>query len=170
MTGTHTPRFKDLNLGLSNPDLSQMVKFKLLNDNPIFEPQRGTPRAAGFDCRANLQGPSTDVTIQPGQQLLIGLGFAFQPPEGMAGFLLPRSGLGTKKGVVLANTVGLIDEDYRQEVMACIKNTGKDPLVIEHGERICQLVIVPVFQGRGIVVAELSSTEREGGFGSTGTK
>lgn len=146
--------------------MNQKVKFKMLTVTAMY-PERATPRSAGFDCRADL-GEAEAIWIMPGEQTLIGLGFAFEPPEGTAGFLYPRSGLGTKKGAVLANTVGVIDNDYRQEVKACIKNTGKEILTITHGERICQLVIEPVFIGDGEIVDELSETKRTGGFGSTG--
>lgn len=146
----------------------QSLKIKPLGDIDLL-PARHTADAAGYDCRANLGAPGHLANILPGQQQLIGLGFAMAPPAGWAGFLLPRSGLGTKKGVVLSNTVGLIDEDYRQEVMACIKNTGTELLTIAHGERICQLVLMPVGQFPVEVVEELSETDRAGGFGSTGT-
>lgn len=147
------------------------VKFKLLSYGAEL-PTRATSHSAGFDCCADLvEGDGDPLIIQPGEQALIGLGFAMEPPAGHAGLLLPRSGLGTKKGAVLANTIGLIDEDYRGEVKACIKNTSKEPLTIVDGERICQLVIVPVFMGKSVLVEELSDTARgEGGFGSTGHK
>lgn len=145
------------------------LKIKLLSETAT-PPNRATPLAAGYDCCADLgPGEHEAAIIPPGGQAMIGLGFAMEPPAGWTGFLLPRSGLGTKKGVVLANTVGLIDEDYRQEVMACIKNNGKEHLFINHGERICQLVLLPVGTFPVGLVDELSTTERLGGFGSTGS-
>lgn len=150
-------------------DRSKKLKIKMLSATALI-PERATANAAGFDCRADFKSVADIIAIPPGEQRLIGLGFAFEPPEGLAGLLLPRSGLGTKKGMVLANTVGLIDNDYRQEVLACVKNTSQMVLTIEHGERICQLVMVPVWMGEAVQVEELTSTERTGGFGSTGTK
>lgn len=127
-----------------------------------------TPGAAGVDVRACVE----DTTyIYPGETKLIPLGFSMALPPNMAAFLLPRSGLGNKHGIVLGNLVGLIDEDYRGTVMASVwnRNTGGMPFCIEPMDRIAQMVIVPVVRPTYFAVEDLDATERgAGGFGSTG--
>ena len=98
-------------------------------------------------------------------------GIAMELPEGYAGLIYARSGLATKKGLAPANKVGVVDSDYRGEVMVSLHNHSKEAQVIEPGERIAQMVITPHIQGFYNVVEELSDTERgSGGFGSTGSK
>ena len=130
-------------------------------------PHYATPGSAGLDLRACLDAP---VTLEPGQTTLIPTGIAIHLDDaGLAAVLLPRSGLGHKHGIVLGNLVGLIDSDYQGQVMVSCWNRGQAAFTVEPGERIAQMVIVPVVQVRFEVVDEFTESERgAGGFGSTG--
>lgn len=146
------------------------VELKILDprlgaDFPL--PQYATGGAAGLDLRACLDAP---LTLAPGAVALIGTGFAIHIADpGLAAVLLPRSGLGHKHGIVLGNLVGLIDSDYQGEVKVSCWNRGAAPFTVEPGERIAQLVLVPVVQARFAVVHEFTPTTRgAGGFGHTG--
>jgi dUTP pyrophosphatase len=146
------------------------VELKILDprlgaDFPL--PQYATGGAAGLDLRACLDAP---LTLAPGAVALIGTGFAIHIADpGLAAVLLPRSGLGHKHGIVLGNLVGLIDSDYQGEVKVSCWNRGAAPFTVEPGERIAQLVLVPVVQARFAVVDEFTPTARgAGGFGHTG--
>lgn len=109
------------------------------------------------------------VEIWPEETKVVGTGVRMEIPDGCVGLVFPRSGLSTKKGIVLANCVGVIDSGYRGEVMATLRNWSLDAVNLEAGERVCQLVVMP-FCPVEIVQAELSETERgRDGFGSTGT-
>lgn len=124
--------------------------------------------AAGADLYACLDEP---VTIMPNETKLIKTGLAMAIPEGLAGLIYARSGLASKRGLAPANKVGVIDSDYRGEVMVALHNHGTTPQTVEHGERIAQLVLAPVINANFNLVDDLDSTARgEGGFGSTGTK
>lgn len=142
------------------------LKIKKLNENAKI-PQRGTNGAAGMDLHACIDAP---VTVAPGQLTVIPTGIAIELPDNScAAFLYARSGLGVKHGICLANGVGVIDSDYRGEICAGICNVSDRPYTIEPNERICQMVIAPVFTPDIIEVNELGGTERgEGRFGSTG--
>ncbi len=121
-----------------------------------------------MDVAAALSEP---VTLPPGDILLIPCGFAVAIPSGYEMQVRPRSGLAVKKGVTIINAPGTIDADYRGEVKVGLINLGKEPYVIQPGERIAQLVLSPVVQAELEVVQQLDSTERGiGGFGHTGTK
>ena len=146
------------------------VELKILDprlgaDFPL--PQYATDGAAGLDLRACLDAP---LTLAPGAVALIGTGFALHIADpGLAAVLLPRSGLGHRHGIVLGNLVGLIDSDYQGEVKVSCWNRGAAPFTVEPGERIAQLVLVPVVQARFAVVDEFTPTARgAGGFGHTG--
>ncbi len=146
------------------------VELKILDprlgaDFPL--PQYATDGAAGLDLRACLDAP---LTLAPGAVALIGTGFAIHIADpGLAAVLLPRSGLGHRHGIVLGNLVGLIDSDYQGEVKVSCWNRGAAPFTVEPGERIAQLVLVPVVQARFAVVDEFTPTTRgAGGFGHTG--
>ncbi len=146
------------------------VELKILDprlgaDFPL--PQYATDGAAGLDLRACLDAP---LTLAPGAVALIGTGFAIHIADpGLAAVLLPRSGLGHRHGIVLGNLVGLIDSDYQGEVKVSCWNRGAAPFTVEPGERIAQLVLVPVVQARFAVVDEFTPTARgAGGFGHTG--
>ncbi len=130
-------------------------------------PSYGTEGSAGLDLRACMVGP---LTVEPGATHLIktGLSIYIQDP-GLAATILPRSGLGHKHGIVLGNLVGLIDSDYQGELMISCWNRGQTPFTIESGDRIAQLVIVPVVQASLEIVGQFHESERgSGGFGSTG--
>lgn len=143
------------------------VKIKRLRDNATV-PTYGTEFAAGADLYAALDEA---VTIAPGETKLIPTGFAFEIPVGYAGFVYARSGLATKRGLAPANKVGVIDSDYRGEVMTALHNHGKEVQTVEPGERIAQMVIAPYITANFILSDELDNTVRgEGGFGSTGRK
>lgn len=124
---------------------------------------------AGIDLRACIDEA---LTIQPNEQVLINSGLQFAIPKGWVGKVYPRSGLGTKKGLVLANTVGIIDSTYRGNVFMPVKNKGKNPIVIEPMDRIVQMVVAPHFNYYEMhEVGELCTTERgESGFGDSGVK
>ena len=130
-------------------------------------PAYATHGSAGLDLRACLDAP---LELAPGQAQLIPTGLAIHIGDpGLAAMLLPRSGLGHKHGIVLGNLVGLIDSDYQGQVMVSVWNRSDHPFTIAPGDRIAQLVVVPVVQVEFDVVAEFeSSTRGAGGFGSTG--
>lgn len=134
-----------------------------------YLPRYATPGSAGLDLRALLDEP---VTIAPGETRLVRTGLAIHIANpGFAALILPRSGLGHKKGIVLGNLVGLIDSDYQGELMISTWNRGADPFTLEPFERLAQLMVVPVVQPEFRVVDEFDASERgEGGFGSTGTR
>jgi dUTP pyrophosphatase len=130
-------------------------------------PATATPGSAGVDLRACLD---TDHELAPGETLLIPTGLAIHIEDpGYAAMILPRSGLGHKHGIVLGNLVGLIDSDYQGPLMVSCWNRGDMPFLITVGERIAQLVIVPVLQPRFRVVDDFATSHRgSGGFGSSG--
>lgn len=130
-------------------------------------PAYATEGSAGLDLRALLQA---DTVLEPGQTLLIPTGLSIHIADpGLAALVLPRSGLGHKHGVVLGNLVGLIDSDYQGELMVSCWNRGQTPFTITVGERIAQLVLVPVVQARFELVETFSDSERgTGGFGHSG--
>ena len=131
-------------------------------------PHYATPGSAGLDLRACLEAP---LTIAPGETHLIPTGIAIHLDDpGLAAVLLPRSGLGHKHGIVLGNLVGLIDSDYQGQVMVSCWNRGSAAFTIAPGERIAQMVIVPVVQVQFEVVEQFTESHRgAGGFGSSGT-
>ncbi len=143
-----------------------VVKFVKLNPNAIV-PTYGTEYAAGAD----IYTLSDDViTINPGETVMIHTGIAMQIPEGTAAFIFARSGTATKRGLAPANKVGVIDSDYRGEVMVPIHNHSNMVQQIESGERIAQMVIMPYVKAEFIESDILDQTDRDTkGFGSTGT-
>lgn len=141
------------------------IPVKKLKDNAIL-PTYGSAGAAGADLYACLDAP---VEIAPGKTAFIPTGIAMEIPAGYAGLAYARSGLACKQDLAPANKVGVIDSDYRGEFMIALHNHGREVRAIEHGERIAQLVITPVFTPGFTEVLELSDTKRgAGGFGSTG--
>ena len=147
--------------------MRQQVKVKKLNEKAIL-PTYGSEYSAGSDLYACLD---EDITIQPGETVLIKTGWAMEIPVGFAGLIYARSGLATKKGLAPANKVGVVDADYRGEIMVPLHNHSKVAAVIEHGERIAQMVITPFLTAEYTIAEELDETLRgEGGFGSTGSK
>ena len=147
--------------------MKQQVKIKKLNSKAML-PTYGSEYSAGADLYACME---ETVTIQPGETVLIKTGLAMAIPEGYAGLIYARSGLATKKGLAPANKVGVVDADYRGEVMVPLHNDSRVAVEVEHGERIAQMVITPFLTAEYMLAEELDETERgEGGFGSTGTK
>lgn len=129
-------------------------------------PTYGTECSAGADLYACLED---SVSIAPGQTVKIPTGLALELPVGTAGLVFARSSLGTKRGLAPANKVGVIDSDYRGELMVMLHNHGNEVQQITPGERVAQLLVVPVFTPGFAEAEELSDTERgAGGFGSTG--
>ncbi len=124
--------------------------------------------SAGVDLRACLDQP---LTVKPGETHLIGTGISIHIADpGFAAMLLPRSGLGHKHGIVLGNLVGLIDSDYQGELKVSCWNRGDTEFTVKPGERICQMIIVPVVQAEYEIVEEFDESDRgAGGFGHTGT-
>ena len=144
-----------------------ILRFKKLNEKAIA-PTYGSEYAAGADLYALADG---DITIEPGQTVLVHTGIAMEIPEGMGGFIYARSGLASKKGLAPANKVGVVDSDYRGEVMVALHNHGTAPQTVSGGERIAQMVIAPFIKVEYTECDELSDTVRGvGGFGSTGAK
>jgi len=133
----------------------------------IAFPAYATDGSAGLDLRACLSQP---LVLEPGDTQLIGTGLAIHIADpALAALILPRSGLGHKHGIVLGNLVGLIDSDYQGELMVSCWNRGQTRFTVEPGERLAQLVLVPVVQAEFEVVDEFDSSQRgAGGFGSTG--
>ena len=143
------------------------VNIKKLSPNAII-PTYGSEYSAGADLYACLD---TELIIEPGETFLVKTGLAMEIPVGYAGLIYARSGLASKKGLAPANKVGVIDSDYRGEIMVALLNHSNTAQKIEPGERIAQLVITPYIQGIFHEVENLSDTERgTGGFGSTGQK
>jgi dUTP pyrophosphatase len=146
------------------------IELKILNqrvgkDLPL--PKHATAGSAGLDLRACLEAP---LQLDPGGCALIPTGIAIHIADpGLAAMIIPRSGLGHKHGIVLGNLVGLIDSDYQGELMISCWNRGTDSFRIEPGERIAQLIVVPVVQVHFDVVEAFGSSDRgTGGFGHTG--
>jgi len=141
------------------------IAVKKLNEHATL-PTYGSPEAAGADLYACLEAP---VTIEAGETAFIPTGLAMEVPKGCAGLIYARSSLGTKRGLAPANKVGVIDSDYRGQVMVALHNHGKIAQTIAHGERIAQLLITPVLTPAYEEAQELTDTARgQGGFGSTG--
>ena len=146
------------------------MKIRVVNESKYdpkdLLPTFATSGAAAIDLRV-----AECVKIPPsGQVRAARTGIKIELPDGVCGLILPRSGLGSK-GIVLANTVGLIDSDYRGEIVLMLKNTGSTMFHIEEGERAAQMVFLSVHQPEFELVSELGTTARgEGGFGSTGAK
>ena len=148
----------------------QSLQVKILNSrigDDIPLPSYSTPGSAGMDLRACLD---ESLNLAPTETSLIPTGIAiFVADPGYAALILPRSGLGHKHGIVLGNLVGLIDSDYQGELMISAWNRGASNFTIDPGDRIAQLVVVPVQQVEFSVVSEFLSTDRgAGGFGSSG--
>jgi dUTP pyrophosphatase len=143
------------------------VKFKKL-DARAQMPVYGTEFAAGADLYACMDAP---VTIKAGTTEFIHTGIAMAIPQGLVGLIYARSGLACKKGIAPANKVGVIDSDYRGEIMVALHNHSAEDVSIESGERVAQMVIAPYLFAQYEETENLDDTERgEGGFGSTGLK
>ena len=129
-------------------------------------PQYAHEGDAGLDLRI-----TETVTLEPMQKCVVGCGLAVEIPSGCVGLVFPRSGLASKHGITLSNSVGVIDSGYRGEVCAALVNQSRDAVTLEAGTRVCQLVVMPYVPCDLVPVDELSDTERgSGGFGSTGVE
>lgn len=144
------------------------VRIKKLNNTAII-PTFGSEEAAGCDLYANLAPEGGSATIAPGATFFVKTGIALEIPKQYAGFIYARSGLASKRGLRPANCVGVVDSDYRGEVMVALYNDSQTEQTINHGERIAQMVIGPYLRPQFIEVNDLSDTERgDGGFGHSG--
>lgn len=145
----------------------ERIEIKLLDDKAIL-PTYGSVDAAGADLYANIE---MNETFLPNETKLIKTGVAMAIPKGLVGLVFARSGLASKRGLAPANKVGVIDADYRGEIMVALHNHSNTSQTIEVGERIAQIAFIPYIKGNFEVVNELEETSRgAGGFGSTGTK
>ena len=143
----------------------ESIRVKMLRQGAKL-PTYGSAEAAGADLYACLEAP---VTIEPGATAFIPTGIALEVPRGCAGLIYARSGLACKRGLAPANKVGVVDSDYRGEILVALHNHGKDLQTVENGERIAQFVITPVLTPGYVAADELTDTVRsKGGFGSTG--
>lgn len=143
----------------------EKIAVKILREGAKL-PTYGSCEAAGADLYACLEA---ELTIQPGQTAFIPTGFAMAVPKGCAGLIYARSGMACKRGLAPANKVGVIDSDYRGEILVALHNHGKEERTISHGERIAQMIITPVLTPAYEWSENLENTDRgTGGFGSTG--
>ncbi len=142
------------------------VRFVRINENAV-QPRYSTDSAAGADICAL---PGTDTVIQPGETVMIHTGIAMETPDGYAALVYARSGMASRRGLAPANKVGVIDPDYRGEVMVALHNHSSEAQIVKGGERIAQIVITPFVRAEFTESDSLSDTARgKGGFGSTGT-
>ena len=143
----------------------ESICIKRLKDNAIV-PTYGSQGAAGADLYACLDA---EIIIEPNQNAFVPTGWSMEIPQGFAGLVYARSGMACKRDLAPANKVGVIDSDYRGEVMVVLHNHGTAPQTVQPGERIAQLVITPVYTPSFTLCDDLSDTRRgAGGFGSTG--
>ncbi|MCL2579045.1 MAG: dUTP diphosphatase [Oscillospiraceae bacterium] len=142
-----------------------LLKVKKLSDRAVL-PTRATEQSAGADLHACLESP---LLLPAGGMAVVPVGIALEISPGWAGFVFGRSGLGIKHGIVPSNAVGVIDADYRGQVQVGLINHGKEDYLIQPGERIAQLILLPVGMAKIVEAQILSDTTRgTGGFGSTG--
>ena len=143
------------------------ILFQKLKEEAIL-PRRATLDSAGCDLYACLDG---EVTVLPGETRLIPTGFAMAIPQGFGGFIFARSGLGVRHGMVPANCVGVIDADYRGEVLVALRNHSQTPYTVRPGERVAQMVVLATPMWESEETESLDETQRgAGGFGSTGSR
>lgn len=145
--------------------MTKKIRLKKLHDNAKI-PVYGSKEAAGADLYACMAEP---ISIGPGETKMIHTGIAVEIPDGCVGLIYARSGLATKKGVAPANKVGVIDSDYRGEILVGLFNHSKEAFIVEPEERVAQMVITPYIRAEYEEVQSLMETQRgQGGFGSTG--
>ncbi|BDY03078.1 MULTISPECIES: dUTP diphosphatase [unclassified Ferrimonas] len=152
---------------MKTPIELKILDARLGSEWPL--PEYATPGSAGMDLRAMVDEP---LVLEPGQSQLVPTGMAIHIGDAsLAATILPRSGMGHKKGIVLGNLVGLIDSDYQGPLMCSLWNRSSQTVTIEPGERVAQLVFLPVVQAAFTQVESFDASERgEGGFGHSGTK
>ena len=142
------------------------IQLKIKRIRDVSMPAYQTEGSAGMDLRAAVDPP---VTLAPGERVLVPTGLIVEIPSGYEAQVRPRSGLALKHGISLVNAPGTIDSDYRGEIGVILINLGNEPFVIQHNDRIAQMVIAPVTQARIVEVNEVNETGRgSGGFGHTG--
>lgn len=150
---------------MSSPHEPVRVRLKRVGNVRVELPRAMTGGSVGMDLPAALEAA---ITLAPGERRLVPCGFAMAIPEGYEGQVRPRSGLALKQGLSIPNAPGTIDQDYRGEVSVILINLGREPITIEPGQRIAQLVVCPVARCELLEVDELDDTSRgEGGFGHT---
>ena len=143
----------------------ESIRVKMLRQGAKL-PTYGSAEAAGADLYACLEAP---VTVEPGSTAFISTGIALEVPGGCAGLIYARSGMACKRGLAPANKVGVIDSDYRGEIIVALHNHGSEERTVSHGERIAQMIITPVLTPAYEMAESLEDTARgEGRFGSTG--
>ena len=148
--------------------IPMQVRIKKLN-NTASVPTFGSSDAAGCDLYANIEQDCGSITIAPGSTYFVKTGIAMEIPKNYAGFIYARSGLASKRGLRPANCVGVVDSDYRGEIMVALHNDSQVEQTINHGERVAQMVIAPYLRPEFVTVDELDDTDRgAGGFGHTG--
>lgn len=148
--------------------MKQVLFKKLAHAGDLPLPSYESEHAAGMDVRAALERP---VELKPGERALIPTGLQMALPQGYEAQIRPRSGLAYRNGITMLNSPGTIDADYRGEVKVLAVNLGDEPFVVNHGDRIAQMIIAPVHQFEVDEVSDLPETARgDGGFGSTGVK
>ena len=141
------------------------VKIKKLDDRAVV-PTYGSSEAAGADLYAVLD---ESLEIKAGESVQVHTGISMEMPKGVVGLIYARSGLGCKKGLAPANKVGVIDSDYRGEIIVVLHNHSNETRIVENGDRVAQMVFAPYYFAEFTEVEELADTNRgEGGFGSTG--
>ena len=145
------------------------MKFKKLSKT-ARAPTKGSEYAAGWDLYANIDNPFGLLMVEAGETVMVPTGIAIQPDPGYFGAIYARSGLASKQGLRPANCVGIADEDFKGEIMVCLYNDSKEPRVVQHGERVAQIVFQPYSTEDLVEVEDIGTSKRgEGGFGSTGT-
>ena len=147
------------------------LNVKVLLSRGMEMPAYATDGSAAVDLRAAIE-EGTTVTIAPGERALIPTGIAISPEsKNVVAIVAARSGLAIKKGICLSNSIGVIDSDYRGEICVGLFNTSKEPFTVNRGDRIAQMMFMPVYQAKLLKCAALDETARgAGGFGSTGVK
>lgn len=142
------------------------MKVKIVNKSTNDLPSYSTVHSAGMDLRANLE---KEIVLKPLERVLVPTGLFIELPQGYEAQIRPRSGLAIKKGITILNTPGTIDADYRGEIGVILINLSNEDFVIQHGERICQMVVASHETVQWQLAEELQDTERgAGGFGHTG--
>jgi len=143
-----------------------MLNIRIINRSSNALPEYATPGSSGMDLRANLDGPQV---LKPLERILVPTGLFIELPQGYEAQIRPRSGLAARQGITCLNTPGTIDADYRGEIKVILINLSQEEQVIQHGDRIAQMVIQQVEQVQWVPVAEINDTIRSaGGFGHTG--
>ena len=142
------------------------VLIKIINQSDNDTPHYATPGSAGMDIRANL---SSTIKLQPLQREMVSTGLFIELPDGYEAQVRPRSGLANKQGITCLNSPGTVDSDYRGEIKVILINLSSQEQMIQHGDRIAQMIISKVEQAKWVVVQQLNETQRgDGGFGHTG--